>query len=98
MLRDTDHPHLFKRLRDYAPAADINFNLVINWLKHPVPPEEWNIPEYEAAFVIARAITKYIAVYHESTRRFELFLRWGHEAGHLPILYRSSISGTGQPA
>ena len=67
-LPATDDPYLFKRLRNYPPAEDIDFNLVINWLKHPVGPEELSIPEFEAAVVIARAITKFTAVYHESTR------------------------------
>jgi hypothetical protein len=87
MLPVTENPHLFRSLRRLPEAQDIDFNLVINWLKHPVGPESINIPEFEAAVAIARAITKFTAVYHESTRRFELFLQWGHEADYLPPLY-----------
>ena len=84
-LPSTDEPHLFKSLRRYPEAKDLDFNLVVNWLKHSsVDPEHIDISEFEATIVVARAITKYIAVYHESTPRFENFLQWGHQAGHLP--------------
>ncbi|MCG8358747.1 MAG: hypothetical protein MI920_24540 [Kiloniellales bacterium] len=88
ILPATGDPHLFKAIRECPEAEGIDLNLVINWLKHAEGPEPVNISEFEATLTIARAISKFIAVYHQSTRRFEQFLRWGHEAGHLPKMHR----------
>lgn len=83
ILPDSSDPYLFQILRHH-PDVDFDLNLVINWLKHPVGPQEATITEGEATIVIARAISKFIAVYQESTQRFEQFLRKGYEAGWLP--------------
>ena len=90
MLPDTDDPHIFKALRDHQKASgeDLQINLVINWLKHDLEFETATIDEFEAAIVVARAITKFVAVFHQSAAPFEAFLRSEHEAGHLPKLYR----------
>lgn len=87
MLPDTDDPHIFKSLREHPSNKELDCNLVINWLKHSLEPETATISEFEAAIVIARAITKFVAVYHESCGPFEEFLRWGYEAEHLPRLF-----------
>jgi hypothetical protein len=86
MLPNTDAPFVFAQLRQEPSASDIDFNLIINWLKHSGSPETAVITEFEATWIIARAITKYIAVYRQSCKTFEEFLRWGQEAGHLPRL------------
>ena len=90
ILPATEDPHIFKAIREDPNAQDIEVNLVINWLKHPAGPEPVNISEFEATLTIARAITKFIAVFHQSTRRFDEFLRWGHKAGHLPKMHRKN--------
>ena len=53
--------HLFRLLRRRAPQE--NFNLFINWLKHPSGPDSATISEFEVALTIARAIYKFVAVY-----------------------------------
>lgn len=73
---------LFREL--VARAKDLDFNLVINWLKHPISPDEAVISDFEAALTIARAISKFFACYGQSTRRFEEFAVWAREAGLLP--------------
>ena len=85
ILPATDDPHLFQSLQPHN--AELDINLVINWLKHPFAPDTATISEFEAAIAIARGITKFVAVYHQSCAPFETFLRWSHEAGHLPKLY-----------
>ncbi len=87
MLPDTDDIYLFKGLRAHDSAEGFDFNLVINWLKHPGDPKTATLSEAEATIVIARAITKFIAVHYQSCETFEAFLRWGHQAGHLPRLF-----------
>lgn len=82
MLPRTNEPHIFQILSPYND--DLQINLVINWLKHPNEPETATISEFEAAIVITRAISKFIAVHHQSCQPFNDFLRWGHRVGHLP--------------
>lgn len=86
-LPDTEGPYIFAELREHPAYEEMDFNLVINWLKHKNGPETATISEFEAAMTIARAITKFVAVYRQSCEPFETFLRWGHEAGHLPKLF-----------
>ena len=86
ILPPTEDPHLFRALQPHN--AELDINLVINWLKHPNEHEEAQITEFEAVIVIARAITKFVAVYRQSSQPFQDFLRWGHEAGHIPRMHR----------
>ncbi|MGD0317030.1 MAG: hypothetical protein ABSB37_14000 [Xanthobacteraceae bacterium] len=82
LLPDGQSPSLFREL--VQRATDLDFNLFINWLKHPVAPEKVTISDFEAAMIIARAISKFFAVYSQSTRRFEEFAVWAREAGLIP--------------
>jgi hypothetical protein len=81
-LPETTFEHLFRMLRRVAPRDD--FNLVINWLKHPTGPEKATISEFEAVLTIARAIQKFVAVYWVSCAEFEQFGEWAVAEGHLP--------------
>lgn len=87
MLPDTDDPHL-RQIFDQALWRELDPNLVINWLKHGGEFETATIAEFEAVFAVGRAITKFVAVYHQSCAPFEGFLRFAHAQGHLPKLYR----------
>ena len=88
MLPDTNDPHLFQALRGAEEFQELKLNLMINWLKHSNSPETRanvaTLNEFEAAFVIARAITKFNAVYHLSCMPFEEFLKWAIRHDHLP--------------
>jgi hypothetical protein len=87
MLPDTKRPHLHDLFwNEFCPKAkavgiDIDFNFVINWLKHKFEPENLYIPEGEATVVIARAITKFMAVYDEEPETLVEFLRRGTVLG-----------------
>src|ERR1700730_9309004 len=79
LLPPTDEPHIFSGLKDYIPPEEfkyLDFNKVVNWLKHykPEDPDPFSFPESEAVLLIQRAITKFIAVYYQSTKRMEAFL------------------------
>lgn len=82
LLPPTDDSHLFQMLQPYN--AELDINLVINWLKHSTGPQTATISQFEAALVVARGITKFVAAYHQSCQLFEDFLNWTHDAGHLP--------------
>ncbi len=81
-LPETTIEYLFRLLRRLAPDDD--FNLVINWLKHPSGPTGATISEFEATLTIARAIQKFVAVYRASCKEFEEFSEWAVAEGHLP--------------
>src|ERR1700730_2451159 len=73
LLPPTDEPHIFSAFKKYMSPEEfkeLNLNLAVNWLKH-YNPEDLDpviIPEAVAVWVILRAITKFIAVYHLSTK------------------------------
>jgi hypothetical protein len=58
--------------------------LVINWLKHykPEDPDPVVLSEYDAVMTLGRAITKFIAAYHQSTTLMEGFLQWAVSEGY----------------
>jgi hypothetical protein len=84
MLPDTEDPHIFQVLKPHFKQLQVN--VIVEWLKHKTAdsPENVTITEFEATMVVARSITKFVAVYHQSCKLFEEFLWWAHEAGHLP--------------
>jgi hypothetical protein len=81
LLPRTDEPHIFLDLKEYLAPEEfkcLDFNVVVNWLKHykPQDPDPFSIPEAEGVDLIMRAITKFIAVYHQSTKQMEAFMEW----------------------
>ena len=79
LLPDTDQPHIFAYLQNHQvyKNKEINFNDTITWLKHPSELDTKFIFEAEAAFTIARAMSKYAAVYNEGSGEWAQFLEWG---------------------
>ena len=89
ILPKTSDPHLWQKLREAAP--DIDVNAVSNWLKHPLEPDAIEIDQFESVIMITRAITKFVAVYHQSCEPFESFLTWAVSAG-FPVIGKKPIS------
>ena len=86
LLPDTDEPYIFGHLQNH-PAyknKEVDFNETINWLKHSVKPDEVTIFEHGAALVIARAMSKFVAVFKEGPVEWDQFLAWGSEQGYWP--------------
>ena len=88
MLPDTDKWHIFQALKDDERFSEMHYNLMINWLKHSNRPETQaeraTLSEIEVVVVIARAISKFNAVYGQTCENFEDFLNWATAVGHLP--------------
>jgi hypothetical protein len=86
LLPDTDKPSIFAYLQKYPSFKnkDIDFNQTINWLKHKGEPDGAVIFELEAAIIIARAMSKFAAVYDEGPSQWEQFLDWAVARGHCP--------------
>jgi hypothetical protein len=85
LLPPTDEPHIFSILKASPLYKDIEINRFINWLKHPTPPNEASISEFETALIIMRAITKLYAIYEVGTDDMLEFGRWVFKAGHLAM-------------
>lgn len=94
MLSTIDERFLLKQLNGVPGAGDINWNLVITWLKHPGDPDLAEISEFEAAITISRAITKFVAAYHQSSPRFEHFLQHIYDEGIVPVLLKNQDQTT----
>ena len=67
-------------------SKQVDFNETVNWLRHSVPPDTAIIYEFEAAVIIARAMSKFVAVYTEAPSEWYDFLSWGVARGHWPTL------------
>ncbi len=91
LLPPTDEPHLFQILKNSPMAKELNYNLFINWLKHPNPPDVAIIGDFEVAIIIVRAISKYVAVYKSGSPTMKDFVTWAFERGHLPTPNRQEI-------
>ena len=90
LLPPTDEPHIFSDLKEYLlpeEFTDLDFNVVVNWLKHykPQDPDPFSIPEAEGVDLIMRAITKFIAVYHQSTKQMEAFMELASNRYGYPV-------------
>ena len=86
LLPDTDSRRMFAYLREHPLSKKVDFNNTINWLKHSAPPDAAIIYEFEAAAVIARAMTKFAAAYTEVPSEWYDFLSWGVARAHWPTL------------
>jgi hypothetical protein len=93
LLPMTPEPHLFQALTK-SPFARNNFdyNSMINWLKHPIAPEENAIPEFEVAIIVVRAISKFNAIYRAGSPVMRDFVRWAFEQGHIPLPEDETLS------
>jgi hypothetical protein len=59
------------------------FNDVRNWLKHIRPPDQIEITNFDAALALVRAITKFKAVFKESSPMMNEFAGWIRQMGGL---------------
>jgi hypothetical protein len=82
VLPYTEEPHVFRSMKQHPLAEGVDFNETINWLKHNSGSDAKVIFEFEAALVIARAMTKYAAVFKDGPLEWVQFFRWGAERGH----------------
>ena len=85
ILPPTSDPHMFSVLKNGPlPRAKFDYNFLLNWLKHPTPPDDISIPLFEAAIIIVRATSKFFTVYRTGSPAMRSFVRWCFEQGHLP--------------
>lgn len=81
-MQPTTSPHVLQSSKEKAAQfmAEREFvskmNEVRDWLKHHKEPEEMQIYELEAFFAVARATSKFCAVYDHSTPEIETFVAW----------------------
>jgi hypothetical protein len=75
-------PYAYEWLK--APPDKIAlFNEVRNWLKHIKLPEAIEITDFDAAFALFRATSKFTAVFDESSPIMDEFADWIRQKGGL---------------
>ena len=72
--------------RQHELSKQVDIDKTIDWLKRDVPPDAATISEFEAAVVIARAMSKFAAAYTDAPAEWYDFLSWGVAKGHWPTL------------
>jgi hypothetical protein len=81
---DVAKPYLYDVLKARVSPDEVGmFNDVRNWLKHLIPPDEIQITNFDAALALARAITKFKAVFGESSPMMDGFADWIRQKGGL---------------
>jgi hypothetical protein len=86
LLPDTDKRYILEYLQKHPSFKnkEVDFNETITWLKHKVEPDTKVIFEFEAAVIIARAMSKFGAVYNDGPSEWDQFLEWAVTRGHWP--------------
>lgn len=88
MLGESEHPHVFAVLKDRKPSQfknENNWTTFLNetrdWLKHLTPQlgDTRGIAQFEAWVMLARAVSKFYAVYLEETDVMNAFIEWGRK-------------------
>ena len=86
LLPDTDSRKIFAYLREHPLGHQVDIDKTVDWLKHSGSPDGATIFEFEAAVAIARAMSKFAAVYTDAPSEWYEFLSWGVVKGHWPTL------------
>jgi hypothetical protein len=73
-------------LQEHKLSKQVDIDRTIDWLRRNVPPDAATISEFEAAVVIARAMSKFAAAYTDAPPEWYDFLSWGVAKGHWPTL------------
>jgi hypothetical protein len=82
VLPKTDKPHLFPKLQTLIASLPeeaegaTGINDFTNWTKHGGKYERATIPELEVIATIARAVSKFVAVYGEQSSQMKEFSEW----------------------
>lgn len=83
-LPRSDAPYLYKVLSDRVPEDEMKmFNVLRNWLKHHIEPDEIEFSEFEVAVALIRATSKFFATYRKSSQKTEAFIAWCQAKGLL---------------
>ena len=86
LLPDAEGRRVSAYLEAQKPNKQVDIDKTIEWLKRNVPPDVATISEFEAAVVIARAMSKFAAAYTDVPAEWYDFLSWGVTKGHWPTL------------
>ena len=87
-IEDTEQLSMFDRLKKRKPDSrsereHIAFiNRLRDWLKHSGDQKDKFIYEFEAVFMVARALMKYWNAYHDNLDEIKLFDEWRTNNGY----------------
>jgi hypothetical protein len=86
LLPDAEGRGVSAYLQKHELSKQVDIDKTIDWLKRDAPPDAATISEFEAAAVIARAMSKFAAAYTDAPPEWYDFLSWGVTKGHWPTL------------
>ena len=86
LLPDAEGRRVSAYLQKHELSKQVDIDKTIDWLKRDAPPDAATISEFEAAVVIARAMSKFAAAYTDAPPEWYDFLSWGVTKGHWPTL------------
>jgi hypothetical protein len=76
-MPDSDAVYLYKQLEQRVSKSEIKiFNVLRNWLKHYIEPDDFEFSDFEAAIAVFRATSKFFATYRKSSPKMESFVAW----------------------
>jgi hypothetical protein len=77
LLPERDTRHILAFLRKHPLSTRVNIEQTVHWLNSSAQPNSATIYEFEAAVVVARAISKFAGAYAEVPNEWYDFLSWG---------------------
>jgi hypothetical protein len=86
LLPDAEGRRVSAYLEAHRLSKQVDVDKTVDWLKRCAPPDVATISEFEAAVVIARAMSKFAAAYTDAPAEWYDFLSWGVAKGHWPTL------------
>jgi hypothetical protein len=76
-MPDSDAVYLYKQLEQRVSKSEMKiFNVLRNWLKHYIEPDDFEFSDFEAAIAVFRATSKFFATYRKSSPKMESFVAW----------------------
>lgn len=73
VIQNPAKPFLLEQMKERLSFNELDYNAVINWLKHSHGANEVVITDFEVAIVILRAISKFSAAFGEVSEKMSDF-------------------------
>jgi hypothetical protein len=86
LMPDAEGRRVSAYLQERPLSKQVDIDKTVDWLRRNVPPDDATISEFEAAVVIAGAMSKFAAAYTDAPTEWYDFLSWGVARGHWPTL------------
>ncbi len=75
-MPESEEPYIFLVIQKHSNEMSKEINGLKNWLKHKKDEEYINIREFEVVLAIDRSVSKFIAVYKNTTKNMDIYFQW----------------------